>query len=203
MSLGFGAYKVGGSGQCFSMRRRYPWQPCERRPPNQNLLGAWKRRGQQKGVKWNLWLQQPQAPSCSSCIKKKKQTTHLPTECSWQWEQYQKTAVQAQGNSVLNSTAMSKELWITNGKDTRCQASWLEMPARASEGVRIWSWWALLVQHPRAWIWWSGIPLRAATMAAPMWKLWLEKIALNPCGGENLLQPISQDWARQRLTIRQ
>ena len=33
MSLGVGAYKVGGAGQCFSMRRRYPWQPCERRPP--------------------------------------------------------------------------------------------------------------------------------------------------------------------------
>ena len=29
-----------------------------------------------------------------------------------------KTVVQAQGNSVLNSTAMSKELRITNGKDT-------------------------------------------------------------------------------------
>ena len=40
-------------------------------------------------------------------------------------------------------------------------------------------------------------------MAAPMCKLWLEKIALNPCGGENLPQPISQDRARQRLTIRQ
>ena len=180
MSLGIGAYKVGGVGQCFSMRRRYPWQPCEWPPPNQNLLGVWKRRGQWTGVKWNLWLQQPQAPSCSSCIKK-KQTTHLPTECSWQREQHQKTAVQAQGNSVLslhnrrfmsqvgrtryfvqnatraqstrrgkeknkvpvrsplfllllNSTAMSKELWITNGKDTWCQASWLEMPA---EGVRI------------------------------------------------------------------
>ena len=33
MSLGVGAYKVGGAGQCFSMRRRYPWEPCERPPP--------------------------------------------------------------------------------------------------------------------------------------------------------------------------
>ena len=33
MSLGVGAYKVGGAGQCSSMRRRYPWQPCERPPP--------------------------------------------------------------------------------------------------------------------------------------------------------------------------
>ena len=32
MSLGVGAYKVGGAGQCSSMRRRYPWQPCERPP---------------------------------------------------------------------------------------------------------------------------------------------------------------------------
>ena len=33
MSLGVGAYKFGGAGQCSSMRRRYPWQPCERAPP--------------------------------------------------------------------------------------------------------------------------------------------------------------------------
>jgi len=33
MSLGIGAYKVGGAGQCSSMRRRYPWQPCVRPPP--------------------------------------------------------------------------------------------------------------------------------------------------------------------------
>ena len=33
MSLGVGAYKFGGAGQCSSMRRRYPWQPCERPPP--------------------------------------------------------------------------------------------------------------------------------------------------------------------------
>ena len=32
MSLGVGAYKVGGAGQCSSVRRRYPWQPCERPP---------------------------------------------------------------------------------------------------------------------------------------------------------------------------
>ena len=35
MSLGIfsGAYKVGGARQCSSMRRRYPWQPCEQPPP--------------------------------------------------------------------------------------------------------------------------------------------------------------------------
>ena len=31
--MGIGAYKVCGAGQCSSMRRRYPWQPCERPPP--------------------------------------------------------------------------------------------------------------------------------------------------------------------------
>ena len=31
--MGIGAYKVGGVGPCSSMRRRYPWQPCERPPP--------------------------------------------------------------------------------------------------------------------------------------------------------------------------
>ena len=33
MSLGVGAYKVGGARQYSSMRRRYPWQPCEQPPP--------------------------------------------------------------------------------------------------------------------------------------------------------------------------
>ena len=33
MSLGVGAYKVVGAGQCSSMRRRHSWQPCERLPP--------------------------------------------------------------------------------------------------------------------------------------------------------------------------
>ena len=33
MSLGVGAYKLGGAGQCSNMRRRYSWQPCERPPP--------------------------------------------------------------------------------------------------------------------------------------------------------------------------
>ena len=34
MSLGIGAYKVGGARECSSMRRRYPWQPYERAPPD-------------------------------------------------------------------------------------------------------------------------------------------------------------------------
>ena len=33
MSLGVGAYEVGGAGHYSSMRRRYPWQPCEWSPP--------------------------------------------------------------------------------------------------------------------------------------------------------------------------
>ena len=33
MSLGVGAHRVGGPRQCSSMRRRYPWQPCEQPPP--------------------------------------------------------------------------------------------------------------------------------------------------------------------------
>ena len=33
MSLGTGAYKNGGARQCFVMKRRYLWQPCERPPP--------------------------------------------------------------------------------------------------------------------------------------------------------------------------
>ena len=33
MSLGIGAYKVGGAAQCSSTRRRYPWQPCKGPPP--------------------------------------------------------------------------------------------------------------------------------------------------------------------------
>ena len=31
--LGHWCLPVGGAGQCSSMRRRYPWQPCEQPPP--------------------------------------------------------------------------------------------------------------------------------------------------------------------------
>ena len=60
------------------------------------------------------------------------------------------------------------------------QESCSDMDAKASEGVRIYSWYALLVHRPKAWIRWSGIPLRAATVAAPMRKLWLEKFPAIP-----------------------
>ena len=56
------------------------------------------------------------------------------------------------------------------------EINWLERPAKASDGVRMYNWKALLVQRPNAWIKWSGTPLRAATVAAPMRKLWLEKL---------------------------
>ena len=96
MSLGVGAYKVGGARQCSSMRRRYPWQPCERPPPNRDLLGAWKRRGQRTGVKWNLWLQQPQAPSTAVASKNRHTLTKwmqltvraTPKHCSTIPEQF-------------------------------------------------------------------------------------------------------------------
>ena len=62
MSLGVGAYKVGGAGQCTSMRRRYLWQPCEQPPPNRELLGAWgcwSRRFHFIPVRWPLFFQAP------------------------------------------------------------------------------------------------------------------------------------------------
>ena len=62
--------------------------------------------------------QRPQAPSCSSCIKKKNRQHTYQQNAADSESNTKKTVVQAQGNSVLNSTAMSKELWITNGKDT-------------------------------------------------------------------------------------
>ena len=51
MSLSVGAYKVGGAGQCSNMRKRYPWQPCERPPPNQKLLVLQKGGASEQG--WN------------------------------------------------------------------------------------------------------------------------------------------------------
>ena len=157
MSLGAGAYKVCGARQCSSTRRRYPWQPCERPPPNRNLLGAWEWRGQQAEVKWNLRLQQRNPKHQAAAVASKN-----------------------------NSAALSKALRITNGtskrNDTGCQTNWLETSARASEGIRIQSCYALLVQRPRASIRWSGLPLRAATytVAAPMRKLWLERLPFIP-----------------------
>ena len=133
MSLGIGAYKVGGAGQCFSMRRRYPWQPCERPPPNQNLLGVWKRRGQWTGVKWNLWLQQPQAPSCSSCIKKKNRQ-----------HTYQRNAAVSESNTkkrrckpraIQYLACMTGALWAKRGERDISRGARHERDAR-DEGKR-------------------------------------------------------------------
>ena len=33
MSLGTGAYKVGGDGKALAPGMKYPWQPCERPQP--------------------------------------------------------------------------------------------------------------------------------------------------------------------------
>ena len=55
-----------------------------------------------------------------SCIEKQ---AHLPNERQLIVRATPKTAVQAPSNLVLNSTAMEEELWMANGKDTRCHAS--------------------------------------------------------------------------------
>ena len=55
-----------------------------------------------------------------SCIEKQ---AHLPNERQLIVRATPKTAVQAPSNLVLNSTAMEKELWMANGKDTQCHAS--------------------------------------------------------------------------------
>lgn len=83
--------------------------------------------------------EQPQAPSCSSCMKKQDNT--LTNGMQQPVRVTPLTAVHAQDNTVLGLAAMSKALQITNGtckrNDTGCQACWLEMPTRALEGVRI------------------------------------------------------------------
>ena len=38
MSFGVGAYKVGGAGQCYGMRRRYSWQPSKQPPAGTDTL---------------------------------------------------------------------------------------------------------------------------------------------------------------------
>ena len=86
----------------------------------------------QPGTPWCLKKEQPEkkgemepptptTPStkCSSCIEKQ---AHLPNERQLTVRATPKTAVQAPSNSVLNSTAMEKELWMANSKDTQCQA---------------------------------------------------------------------------------
>lgn len=64
----------------------------------------------------------PATPSTkrSSCVEKQTHTYQMNAADS---ESKTKTAVQTPSNLVLNSTVMSKELWITSGKDTQCQAS--------------------------------------------------------------------------------
>ena len=62
------------------------------------------------------------------------------------------------------------------------------------------SWYALLVQRPRAWIRWSGMPLHGATMAAPMRKLWLEKFPSIPavekiCSSQSVRIERDRGWS--------
>ena len=59
-----------------------------------------------------------------------------------------------------------------------------EMPVRASE-------------RPGAWIRWSGMSLRAATVAAPMRKLWLEKLP-SICAVEKICHSQSVKIERDR-----
>ena len=64
----------------------------------------------------------PATPSTkrSSCIEKQTHTYQMNAADS---ERNTRNAVQAPSKSVLNSTAVAKELWITRGRETRCQAS--------------------------------------------------------------------------------
>ena len=56
------------------------------------------------------------------------------------------------------------------------EASFCESAANESAGILMYNWEALLDQRPIVWIKWSGIPLCAATVAAPMRKLWDENL---------------------------
>ena len=71
------------------------------------LKSPWclKRRGQRTGVKWNLRLQQPQAPSTAAALK-----THAYQMTAADSDSNTKTVVRAPSNLALDSTAVSREL---------------------------------------------------------------------------------------------
>ena len=154
MSLGVVACKVGGAGQCSSVRRRYPWQLCERPPPNWNLLDAWKRRGQRTGVKWNLRLQQLQAPSAAVASKSRHTLTKwmqltvraTPKNCSTSPEQFgAKLDCNVEGavDNKWQGHAMSSQLTPESGGQEYCCELLLWLPQCGSCG------WKNCLQSPR------------------------------------------------------
>ena len=188
MSLGVVACKVGGAGQCSSVRRRYPWQLCERPSPNWNLLDAWKRRGQRTGVKWNLRLQQLQAPSAAVASKNRHTLTKwmqltvraTPKNCSTSPEQFgAKLDCNVEGavDNKWQGHAMSSQLTRDAHKSLRRCAD-IKLVCIASPTSKSLN---QVVRNTVASCY-CGCPNAEAVAG---------KIAFNPRGGENLLQPIS------------
>ena len=121
------------------------------------------------------------------------------------WSQAPPSAAQArfpnnEGNcTAVHICAQMLHQWLSprwEGDERVRSVSW-ERDARASAGFLMHNWYALLDHLPSAWIRWSGKPLQAASVAAPMWKLWLEKFPNMPAA-ENSCQSQSVRSTRDR-----
>ena len=199
MSLGVGAYKVGGVRQCSSMRKRYPWRPCEWPPPNRNLLWCLKKEG--PANRGEMEPLTPTTPSTkhSSCIEKQTHTYQMNAadsesntkNCSASPEQFgAKLDCNVEGavDNKWQGHAMSSQLTRDACKSfQRCGD--IKLVCVTSPMSRSLN---QVVRNTIASCY-CGCPNAEAVAG---------KIAFNPCGRENLPQPIGQDWAIQRLTIR-
>ena len=171
MSLGVGAYKVGGAGQCTSMRRRYPWQPCERPPPGTVTLN--------NSVEYLPTQYLPSPPVRAT-----------PTNCSASPEQFG-AKLDRNGEGAVDDQrqghTMSRQLTRQARKSFRRCAN-IKLVCIASPTSKSLN---QVVRNAVASCY-RGCPNAEAVAG---------EIALNPRGRENLPQPIGQDCARQRLTI--
>ena len=127
--------------------------------------------------------------------------TDLPNECSWQWEEHQKCSASPEqvgaklycsGEGAMDNqgqgNTMSSQL-TRDARESFRRCADIQLVCIASPMSKSLS---QVVRNTVASCYW-GCPNAEAVA---------RKIAVNPCGRENLPQPIGQDWARQRLTVR-
>ena len=168
-------YRSAGGLSTSGTARRYPWQPCEQEPPKLTdsprcLEGGGAREQGDTGPP-NYPQKTPSTKGCLPDLRKQEgnnRNTHTA-------KSRDPPAEGGERPILLQKPAVGAGMHCPTS-----QESCSDKDARASEGVRIYNSYALLVHRPKAWIKWSGIPLRAATVAAPMRKLWLEKFPAIP-----------------------
>ena len=151
MCLGAGAYKVVGAKQCSSMRKEVSMATLLM-VPTQTFSSCFKSNNQSEmGPPIPTRLQEPCRTNQKHTYPRNAAESKRDTiNCLPQQHAPAKGSTQFWWN--VHAQLQRKKRTYTNANKTWCQASWLEMPVRTSEGVWIIK---MAVQCPRASIRWS------------------------------------------------